>query len=383
MSNIASLPDSPAVTVSPAPSQRLMSIDALRGFDMFWIVGGDALVKELGALGAAAPLRLVAGQMDHKAWAGFAFYDLIFPMFVFIVGVSLVFSLTRLLERDGHTAAVWRVVRRGVLLYLLGIFCYGGFDGTFEHIRLLGVLQRIGLAYLFAGLAFCFLKPRSLIVLAVTLLVGYWAAMSFIPVPGGGVGDFAEGRNLANWIDAHYLPFRKWDGDHDPEGLLGTFPAVANCLLGVLAGLLLRRKDLPDLRQGLLLLGLGASWVVLGWLWHLQFPVIKKLWTSSFVLVACGYSCLLLGTFYLVIDVWNCRRWAQPFVWIGMNAITVYLLFDGGLMNFNALAKRFVGGELGQLIFGRAAELAVAVTVVVMVFGLCRWLYTRKIFLRL
>jgi len=147
-------------------------------------------------------------------------------MFVFIVGVSLVFSLTRTLEQEGRRGAVWRILRRAVPMYLLGVFYYGGFSTPFQEIRLLGVLQRIAITYLFAGLIFCFFKTRGRMIWCVSLLVGYWLVMTFVPVPGGTAGNFAEGQNLANWVDKQYLPLRKWDGDHDPERLLSTLPAI-------------------------------------------------------------------------------------------------------------------------------------------------------------
>lgn len=357
-----------------------MSIDALRGFDMFWIVGADALVEGLRKVSDNGLVRGLAGQLEHVGWAGFHCEDLIFPMFVFIVGVSLVFSLTRALERGGRRAAVWRIVRRAVLLYLLGVFYYGGLGTPWAGIRLLGVLQRIALAYLFASLIFCYFKTRGIILWCVGLLVGYCLVMTFVPVPGGSAGNFAEGQNLANWVDKHYLPLRKWDGDHDPEGLLSTVPAIANCLIGVLAGLWLRDSRRRDWKKAGYLLGAGVTLVALGWLWNLQFPVIKKLWTSSFVLVACGYSCLLLGTFYQVIEGWGWRRWALPFVWIGMNPITIYLLCN--LVDLGAIAGRFAGGDFGRLCFGRAEELVLALVTLALVFGIARFLYQRKIFLR-
>ena len=381
MATLASPPPPAPQPPGSSTSGRLLSLDALRGFDMFWIVGAEDIVHALRKLSASGPVRLLAEQMDHKAWAGFAFYDLIFPMFVFIVGVSLVFSLGRLVEREGRAEAVWRICRRALLLYIIGIFYYGGFSASFERIRLLGVLQRIALCYLFAGLAFVWLKPRGLLALLVALLGGYWALMTFVPVPGVGAGNFAEGQNLANWIDKQYLPFRRWDGDHDPEGILSTLPAIGTCLLGVFAGLLMQRKDFTDSRkvQTLILVGLGL--VGAGWLWHLQFPVIKKIWTSSYVLVAAGYSCLFFAAFHYAIEVRQWRRWAHPFVWIGLNPITVYLLHN--LVDLNALAKRFVGGELGQLAFGAAQPLAATGIVMMISIGVCWWLHRRRIYLRL
>lgn len=348
---------------------------------MFWIVGGEEIVHGLRKLSDSGPVRALADQMDHRAWSGFAFYDLIFPMFVFIVGVSLVFSLSRLVEQEGQAGAMKRLIRRALLLYVIGIFYYGGFGTPFERIRLLGVLQRIALCYLGAGLAFIWLKPRGMIAVCVGLLGGYWALMSFVPVPGFGAGDFTEGHNLANWIDKNFLPLRRWDGDHDPEGILSTLPAIAGCMIGVFAGMLMKRRDLPEVRKASTLALAGLGLVAAGWLWNLQFPVVKKLWTSSFVLVASGYAALLFATFHYIIECRQWRRWAEPFVWIGLNPITIYLIH--ALVDMEALAKRFVGGDLGRMVFGRAQGLATAAAVCALTFLICRWLHRNKVYVRL
>jgi len=376
MSNTTNQP----ATLPPESAPRVVSLDALRGFDMFWIVGGEEIVHALAKISDAGVVRLVDQQMDHKPWEGFAFYDLIFPLFVFIVGVSLVFSLSKTIARDGRPAVVRRLLRRALLLYVLGVISYGGFATPFAQIRLLGVLQRIALCYLFAGLAFCFMKTRGQVILCGVLLIGYWALMTWVPVPGVGAGNYAEGKNLANYLDSQYLPLRKWDGDHDPEGLLSTLPAIATCLLGVFAGTLLKSPRTDRIKVFWLTFG-GLVLVALGWLWNDQFPVIKKIWTSSYVLVAGGYSCLLLAAFYQVVDVWKFQTWARPFIWIGMNAITIYTVFH--LISFEKLAERLVGGELNSHFFGRFGSLAIAIVVVAMTLVLCWFLYRRKIFLRL
>lgn len=368
------------LTAATAPvTQRLLSLDALRGFDMFWIVGAEELVKGLEKITDVGPLRLLADQLRHKAWEGFHFEDLIFPLFVFIIGVSLVFSLTKTIEKSGRRAALIRILRRSALLYFLGILYYGGFSTPVEKIRLLGVLQRLALCYFFASLLFCYLKPKALLGVCAGILISYWALLSFVPVPGHGAGNFAEGANLANYVDAQYLPLRKWDGDHDPEGLLSTLPAVASCLLGVFGGLLLKKIAVPDRKKVVYLVAAGLGCLAAGWLWHLNFPVIKKIWTSSYVLVAGGYSFLFLAAFYQVIDVWKLQKWAMPFVWIGVNPITIY--FGGRFIDFEAMAKLFVGEPVGEQL-GRYADLTLAIVTLAFGFLFLRFLYQRKIFLR-
>jgi len=341
-----------AVTSGAIASEprRIVSIDALRWFDMFWIIGGDALAQALKKMagGGDGVISSIAGmfgdQLEHVDWEGFRFYDLILPLFVFIVGVSIVFSLTKLAEREGRAAAHRRVLRRFAALFLLALIYSGGVSHEWPDIRLLGVLNRIELCYLFASLLFLNLRLRGLILACVSLLAGYWALMSFMPVPGFGAGSFAKGANLANWIDSQYLPGKRWDGTWDPEGWLSTLPAIATCLLGVFAGLLLKEVRIEERRKVLWLIGGAALMTIVGFVWGLQFPVIKKIWTSSYVLVAGGFSAMLLGAFHYAIDVRGHQRWATPFVWIGANAITIY--FAENIFNWEKLAGRLAGGDV-------------------------------------
>lgn len=359
---------------------RLMSVDALRGFDMFWIIGAAGLARGLKDISDTGPVKFLHDQLGHVEWEGFVFYDLIFPLFVFLVGMSAVFSLSGILERSGPATAYKRIVRRFLILYLLGIIYYGGFSKGWGDIRLLGVLQRLALCYLFVGLIFCRFNLYGMVVICAGLLAGYWALMTYVPVPGVGAGCFEPGRNLANYIDSICLPGRKWDGTWDPEGLLSTFPAVGTCLIGCFAGMLLRNRSASDWAKVVVLLVGGAAGVAAGYHWGQTFPVIKKIWTSSYVLVAGGYSCILLGVFYLVLDVWKIRIWALPFVWIGMNALTIYMLSN--ILSFHTLAERFVGGNLNRSLFGHYGLLATAVLALGLKIGLVYFLYRKRIFIR-
>ncbi len=362
-----------------------MSLDALRGFDMMWIVGADALGHALAELDAGPVVKALSTQLDHVPWEGFRFYDLIFPLFVFMIGVAITFSVGKMVKREGREVAVRRILTRTLLLYVLGLIYYGGVSKGVEMIRLVGVLQRLALCYGFAALCFVYLKPRQMAWVTAGLLVGYWSAMTFIPVPGFGSGDFAEGRNLTNWIDREFLPLRKWNITHDPEGLFSTLPAFASCLLGVFAGLLVQDPIRTGERKAALLAGAGVVSLVLGYLWGLQFPVVKKLWTSSFVLVAGGWSALLLSLFYYVIDVRRFRGWAMPFVWMGTNALTIYLVSN--VVDFDALSARFVGGPiatwLDATVMPHFGSVVLALVGLLLCFLFCRFLYRRQIFLRL
>jgi len=209
--------------------------------------------------------------------------------------------------------------------------------------------------------------------------------MTFVPVPDVGAGSYAMDANLANWIDFNYLPGMKWDVTRDPEGLLSTLPAIGSCLLGVLAGLLLQDRRVEPQQKSLWLVGAGMLMVVAGYLWGLQFPIIKQIWTSSFVLVAGGYSAILLGVFYQVIDVWEWRTWPTVFVWIGANAITLYML--GNVMNYyETVATRFVGGDVADFLDTHVTpgtgHLLAAAGGLALAISAANYLYRHKIFLR-
>lgn len=386
-----------------------MSIDALRGFDMFWIVGGDTFLQAFYKAWPILPFWILHEQMDHKAWAGLAFYDLIFPLFIFIVGVSVVFSLSRTLEQGSKGAAMKRILIRGALLYMFGLLIYGGISKGFDEIRWTGVLQRIAVCYVFSAVAFCLLKPRTIVFLCCFILGGYWAVTALVPIrdfrlqtahlehlqldPASPAtrdlflattsyvqGRYEDGLNVPNHADYLYLPGYKWDGAYDPEGLLSTFPALVTCMLGVLAGLYLRNSQDTDRRKVLVLFLAGLAAIGLGYFWSMEFPIIKKLWTSSYMLVAAGFSCLFLGCFHLLIEVWNWRRWCIPFVWLGMNAITIYVIWH--VVDFPRLARLFVGGPV-EAAFGRGGPLLVATGALALMFVLVRFLYKRNLFLRL
>ncbi len=378
--------DLPSVLQPP----RVVSVDALRGINMFWIMGFDGAMGALAQMSdGKAPALQAAGsflgtQFEHVAWDGLRFYDLIFPLFVFLTGVSIVLSLPRLVEREGLAKAHLRVFRRSLLLYAMGLIAYGGFSAHWADVRLLGVLQRIALCYFFASLMFLNFNLRGLIAAAVALLVGYWALMTFIPVPGIGAASYAADANLANWIDYNYLPGRLWDVTRDPEGMLSTLPAIGTCLFGVFAGLLLRDSRFSEQQKSLWLVVAGCALLAAGYLWALQFPIIKAIWTSSFVLVTAGYGAILLAAMHQIVDVWGWRRWATVFVWVGANALALYFLND--IFNFWSLAARFVGGDFSSLLDRSMAQgtgnfithllmLAFAVT-------LAGFLYRRKIFIR-
>jgi predicted acyltransferase len=360
----------------PPGQRRLMSLDALRGFDMFWIVGGEGLVLSLAALAnGGEPPAWLAGQMEHVPWNGFRFYDLIFPLFVFMVGVALPFSLLKRAEEGQSKWPLYgRIVRRTMLLVLLGLIYNGLLQMDFANLRYPSVLGRIGLAYGFAAMIALHTSARGRWMWIATLLLGYWAAMTWIPVPGIGAGDLAPGKTLADYIDRCVLPGRLYVGNRDPEGLFSTIPAIATVLLGVLAGQWLRPPRRSETAKVLGLLAAAGAALAVGYFWNGWFPINKNLWSSSFVLWTGGWSLMLLALFYLLIDVLGLRRWAFAFVVIGTNAIAIYL------------ASRFIDFEaVGRLLFAHAPVHAVLLDHAgLLVAWLALYvLYRGKLFLRL
>jgi len=366
---------SPAPLPPTASSTRLLSLDALRGFDMCWILGLSTLVSQI--LNRAFPqsdvVTSITTQFKHADWAGFRFYDLIFPLFLFLAGVSLAIALPRRLAREGRGATIRHLLARAAILLALGIIYSGGVKNGWDQIRWLGVLQRIGIASAASGILSLWLQPRGLTITAVTLLIGYFLLLRFVPVPGIGAGNFAEGMNLTNHLDSIWLPGRKYDGNHDPEGILSTLPAIATALLGLLAGKWITGSAAPS-RKAVGLLAAGLLLLALGWAWHPFFPVIKKIWTSSFVLVAAGWSALLLALFYTIIDVLGFRRGLSPLLWVGANPIALYLASGFGF--FRTISERLVTAPPPPYDW-----LPSAMTFTLML-ATARWLHRRQIFIR-
>jgi predicted acyltransferase len=332
---------------SPAAG-RMAAIDALRGFDMFWITGGEEVVHALHRVFRHPLTEALDRQFHHVRWEGFRFYDLIFPLFLFIVGVVLPFSLTRRLESGASRAQLYRhIVRRLLLLFLLGLVYNGLLDFQFHDLRIAGVLQRIAVCYFLAALVVMNASVRGQAAVAGSLVVVYCLIMKLIPVPGIGAGVLTPQGNLAGYLDRLLLPRPFCCNEYgDAEGILSTLPAVSTTLLGALAGHWLRSAQPPKRKvAGLALAGLAS--LLLGLIWAHWFPIVKYLWTSSYVLFAGGWSLLLLALFYWVIDVRGLKRWAFFFIVIGLNPITIYVLRR--LFDFGTIANIFVHGFIGYL----------------------------------
>lgn len=379
MSDEAQKDDSTTTAVSPIHSERLVSLDALRGFDMFWIIGGDSAVHAAANLTGWAGLLWLSGQLHHPQWNGFSLYDLIFPLFLFIAGVAMPFSFGKRIERgDSRTQIARHVIGRGLLLVLFGMIYNGLLEFDWANMRYPSVLGRIGLAYLFAGLIVLKTEVRGYLLWMVGLLVGYWAVMKFIPVPEYGAGDLTPGHTLAGYIDRLLIPGRLYRGVRDPEGLLATIPAIGTALAGAATGELLKSRRFGGYAKTGLMVVLGLVSLGLGWAWNLDFPFNKNLWSSSFVLNCAGYSLLLLALFYLVIDVWRIHAGTLLFVVIGSNSILIYMAQE--FVDFGYTARFFFGGAIRDT--GRWEPVLIPVSVLVVEWLLLYLLYRKRIFLK-
>jgi len=330
----------------PFLTSRLASLDALRGFDMFWIVGGELIFHSLAKLTGWSALIWISMQLEHAEWNGFTFYDMIFPLFLFIAGVSMPYSLSKRIDRgDSRKQIYWHVGKRMLLLVFFGMVYNGFFKFNWENMRYASVLARIGLGWFFAALIFLNTNKRGQYIWFAGILIAYWLIMKLIPVPGYGAGDLSMEGSLAGYVDRLLLPGRLYRQIHDPEGILSTLPAISTALMGVLTGHFLRanKPEMTKLKKGIVIGVAGLIFLLLGYLWNLFFPINKNLWTSSFVLCAGGWSLLLLSVFYLIMDVWNKKKWAFFFVIIGLNPITIYLC-QQGIISFTDTSNFFFVG---------------------------------------
>lgn len=407
-----SAPLTPNAT-SQVKSPRLLSLDALRGFDMFWIISGEEIfhgfanvVKDKYALvrnpidwrvATNSKLSLlerimvgISNQLHHSPWNGFTFYDLIFPLFIFIAGVAMPFSYGKQMQPSVNTKAITRqryiqLIKRTALLILLGVVVNGGLKfAGYEQTRFASVLGRIALACFFAALIFLNSSLKWQMAWFGFILIGYWLLMIYVPVPGHGAGILTPEANLSAYIDQHFLPGKLHRKVYDPEGLLTTIPAIATALLGIFTGRFLR-WDLGDklkpLKKMLLMIVAAILLIMLGFFWDTYFPINKNMWTSPFVLYAGGWSLLLFAVFYGIIDIAGYKKWCQPFIWIGTNSILIYVAAHG-LINFENSAQFLFGGLIDKAPVSYQHAL-VWIGVLFIQLLLLRWLYRKKMFLKL
>lgn len=362
--------------------QRLLSIDALRGFDMLLISGGGTFLVLLENNTGLAWIDWIAGQLKHPAWNGFTFYDFIFPLFLFIAGVSMAFSLNKGIEMglskaELYKKAFWRML----ILVILGILDKNQPVTFFEpsQIRVASVLGRIGVAGFFASLLYLNYSRLHRIFWVAGILLLYYAALFLIPVPGYGAGNLSMEGNLVGWIDRNFLPGRLLQKIYDENGLITQLPALCLTVMGSLAGDVLRSDRKEGKKLQILLLA-GIASIGIGLFWGLHFPINKHLWSSSFIMLTTGMAFLILSLFYYVIDVLKFQKWAFFFQVIGMNSLTIYLAYH--FIDFEHTSHALFAGLYAPLPeqFHAAME---ALGALILVWSMMYFLYRKKIFIKI
>lgn len=382
-----------ASTINDKPA-RLLSLDFFRGAT----VAAMILVNNPGSWAH------IYAPLEHAEWNGCTPTDLVFPFFLFIVGVSIAYAMgSRKLDPASHNKTIVKALKRALILFGLGLFLslfpkvFTEPADAFQHVRIPGVLQRIAVVFLISSVIFLKTSEKNIFRLFIVLLAVYWALMTFVPVPGVGYANLEKETNLGAWIDRSVLgEAHLWKSAKtwDPEGILGTIPAVATGLFGILVGVYLKRKDLDAATKMAWLFSAGFAAIALGWAWGLQFPINKSLWTSSFVLFTGGQATVVLSMSYWIIDVNNYNRFTKPFVVYGVNAITVFFL-SGLIPRILNMIKvsRPDGSETGaqkwlyETFFTPYfspvnASLAWAVTFVLFWLGILWVMYNRKIIIK-
>ena len=364
-----------------AVSQRLYSLDALRGFDMLMIMGLGSIITNFAKATGSPFFQTIADQFEHPEWNGFHLYDLIFPLFLFLAGVATPYSVGRQMEKGvAKSKLVIRVVKRGLLLVLLGIIYNNGLQILpLSEMRFGSVLGRIGLAYMFANIIYIFTKQRGQIVWFCLLLIGYWLLLEFTSAPGFAMGDLSMQGNFTSYFDRLFMPGKLYEAIHDPEGFLATIPAIGTALLGIFAGSLLKNNPMNQKRKVLFLLVAGIISLMIALAWNLVFPINKNLWTSSFVLCCGGISLILLAVFYYIIDVLGHKKWAFFLKVIGMNSILIYM--SGHFINW-MYSTDFFFHWLGQLVGDPYNAVVLGICMVFVEWLFLYFMYRKKVFLR-
>lgn len=365
-------------------NNRLESLDALRGFDMFFITGGAALLAAIAAFFPdSAVWQTVARHMNHVPWDGLVHHDTIFPLFLFIAGISFPFSLQKQREKGKSATDIYlKILRRGLTLMFLGLVVNGFLNFEFATLRWPSVLGRIGLAWMFAAIVFTATGKKLWPKVAVipVILTGYWLVSAFVHVPGvdPSVDPLTREGNIACYIDRTLLGAHCYQPDYDPEGLFSTLPAICTAMLGMLTGVFVQRSK-PTRRTALVILAAGAAFAILGAAWNIVYPINKALWSSSFVLAVAGYSLIMFALFYYIIDVCGWRKWDFYFKVIGMNSILIYMA--PCFIDFSKLNYRVFGGVF-HLLPEQYHNVAETVGYMLVLWLFMYFMYRQKLFLK-
>lgn len=366
--------------LSVASQKRLYSLDVLRGLDMFILVGGASLIVSLVQFAGFEAEGLRVNLKEHVAWEGFRIHDLIFPLFMFVSGAAIPYSIQSKFEKGvPRKDLVVKSFKRMIVLILLGILYNGGFRTGFDNARIASVLGQIGIAYFLVTLIIMNTRfIRSQLIWLISILTGVAVIQLFVPVPGIGAGVLTPEGCINGYIDRLFLPGRLHDKIFDPEGYLCIVSAAGITLMGAIAGNVLRLENWTNYKKSAYIAVAGLFCIGLSLLLAPFYPIIKKCWTSTFNLIAGGTSALLLVSLFLIIDHWKFKKWAFPFKLFGMNALFVYLFNKIG--NISDINKELFGwiakalGDYGGL-FNQFSKLT-------LICLLLYYMYKKKIFFR-
>ena len=373
---------------------RLQSLDALRGFDMLFIMGFSGFIIALCSLFPNGAECWLAETMKHVDWHGFAHHDTIFPLFLFLAGVSFPFSYAKSVSKGVSARQIYlKILRRALLLFLFGLIHNGLFKLNFADLRVCSVLGRIGIAWAVAAILYINFGRWARIAICCAILIGYWFVVAYIPAPDAaeliekatGVATLnidplsIEG-SIVGYVDRLITPGKLYNkGIFDPEGVLSTIPAVVSAMLGIFTGEYVRSEKYSGSRKSLVMFLGAVVMLVVGLLWALVFPINKMLWTSSFVLVVGAYSLSLFALFYYIIDVRGWQKWAFPLQVIGLNSITIYMAQK--VISFKHMNKFLFGGLAGELP-AEWGELLMRGGYVLICWLFLYFLYKKKVFLK-
>lgn len=363
-------------------NKRLLSLDTLRGFDMLFIMGFSGFLISLCKLFPGGQDFWLARQMTHAAWDGLTHHDTIFPLFLFIAGLSFPFSMEKSLSMGlDKRRILFKAIKRGVVLFLLGLVYDGLFDLNFATLRIPSVLGRIGIAWMGAAILYIYCSRRSRIWIAAGILIGYWLLNWLILAPDApsGASPFSMEGNIGCWLDRTLFGPNHIQPLYDPEGILGTFPAIVTAMLGMFTGELVKLEKLSGNRKTLYMLAAAVIMLVFGLLWSLIYPINKSLWSSTFVLVVGSFSLALFAVFYWMIDIKGWTGWTPFFKIIGMNSITIYMAQK--ILKFDH-ANDFLFGGFAQLFPDPWAQVVLKGSYVLVCWLFLLFLYKHKIFMK-
>jgi len=370
-----------STTIRTGTKERLLSLDTLRGFDMAMLVGGGGIIIALSNLTGWNWMEALATQQHHVEWEGFRFYDLIFPLFMFISGVAIPYAITSKVEKGVAKSNLFKkIFIRLLALIGLGLLYNGILSRGFTNFRYVSVLSQIGFGYFFAALICLYSKSiKGTIYWLLGIMAGVAALQLFVPVPGHGAGTFEPATSINAWLDQLLIPGRLHGKVFDPEGVLCIVSAVTITMMGSLAGYIIRSGKSAPAKKALYIALAGVGAIVVAQALSPFYPIIKKMWTVSYVLKAAGVSALMLALFYYVIDVKGSKNWTLFFRVFGMNSITIYM--GSRIIDFHDISRFFLGWTSVH-INEQWGTLFIAIGVLTIQWALMLFLYKKKIFLR-